>query len=48
LLQLLPVRELLDGKTIDYPRQVNVTFKTAPKGETPQTLTLPLGEGDGS
>jgi site-specific DNA-methyltransferase (adenine-specific) len=45
-LQLLTVRELLDGKPIDYPRQVNVTFKTAPKakGEAPTTLTLPLEE----
>jgi site-specific DNA-methyltransferase (adenine-specific) len=47
-LQLLTVQELLEGKAIDYPRLVNVTFKPAPKakGEAPQTLTLPL-EGEG-
>ena len=41
-LQLLTVAELLDGKGIDYPRTVNVTFKTAPKakGQTPENLAL--------
>jgi hypothetical protein len=33
-IQLLTVGELLDGRTIDYPRTagVNRTFKAAPKG----------------
>jgi hypothetical protein len=34
-LQLLTVAELLDGKTVDFPRE-NVTFKKAPKAEMPK------------
>lgn len=47
-LQLLTVKGLLEGKGIDYPRLVNVTFKPAPraKGKAPTTLALPLDEGD--
>jgi SAM-dependent methyltransferase len=35
-LQILTVAELLEGKTVDYPpsRQVNVTYKKAPKAKT--------------
>jgi hypothetical protein len=43
---VLTVEELLEGKDIDYPRLVNVTFKAAPKAERAETTTLalPLGE----
>ena len=49
-LQILTVAELLDGKGIDYPRLVNVTFKAAPKTQRADatTLALPLGEGEGA
>jgi site-specific DNA-methyltransferase (adenine-specific) len=45
-LQLLTVAELLDGKGIDYPRAVNVTFKTAPKAKrgSPENLALSWDE----
>jgi DNA modification methylase len=48
-LQLLTVEELLEGKGIDYPRHVNVTFKAAPKATPTEatTLALPWGKGDG-
>ncbi len=40
-LQILTVGELLEGKTIDYPRTVNVTFKKAPKAASAhEQLTL--------
>lgn len=48
-LQLLTVRELLDGKRVDYPpsQQVNVTYKRAPraKGKKAEqiSMTLPAG-----
>lgn len=45
-IQILTVRELLAGKTIDMPpmKQVNVTFKRAPKVtiERVETLELPI------
>ena len=48
-LQILTVSELLTGKGIDYPpaRQVNVTFKKAPKRNPTgdETGFLPLGGG---
>ena len=49
-LQILTVAELLDGKAIDYPRLVNVTFKAAPKAAHVEatTLALPLGEEEGA
>jgi DNA methylase/restriction endonuclease len=34
-LQILTIAELLSGKGIDYPHPSNVTFKRAPKAETP-------------
>jgi hypothetical protein len=44
------VGELLEGRGIDYPHLVNVTFKAAPKatriGAT--MLALPLEEGEES
>lgn len=49
-IQILTVRQLLGGKRIDYPpaRQVNVTFKKAPKRNptADETGFLPLGGGD--
>jgi hypothetical protein len=49
-LQLLTVRELLEGQGIDYPHHVNVTFRAAPKAARPEatTLALPWGEGEGA
>ncbi len=47
-LQILTIAELLEGKGIQMPplRQVNVTFKRAPKakGEGPRIMELPLVE----
>jgi hypothetical protein len=34
-LQILTIAEILNGKSIDYPHPSNVTFKRAPKAETP-------------
>lgn len=34
-LQILTVAEILEGRGIDYPHPSNVTFKRAPKAETP-------------
>ena len=34
-LQILTIAEILNGKGIDYPHPSNVTFKRAPKAETP-------------
>lgn len=48
-LQILTVRELLEGKGIDYPsKHGNVTFKRAPKAQTSQgtAMELPLGAGE--
>lgn len=44
-IQVLTVADLLGGKTVDFPRE-NVTFKKAPKAETPQAETekLPFQE----
>ena len=43
-LQIITIQELLEGKRIDMPplRQVNITFKKAPKikGEDAHTLAL--------
>ena len=41
-IQLLTVRELLDGKTIDYPHVTGLTFKKAPKEQAipAENLTL--------
>ncbi|MHB8526072.1 MAG: hypothetical protein ACYDD2_07955 [Candidatus Acidiferrales bacterium] len=41
-LQILTIAELLDGKGIDYPHMSNVTFKRAPRAETPQPEQLTL------
>ncbi len=45
-LQILTIAELLEGKRVDMPplRQVNVTFKQAPKAKSEQVEapTLPL------
>ncbi len=43
-LQILTVKELLEGKKIDYPpsRHVDVTFKRAPKAKPKETETKPL------
>jgi DNA modification methylase len=50
-LQILTVRELLEGKKIDYPsRMGNVTFKRAPRARESGAKELPLeaqGERDG-
>jgi site-specific DNA-methyltransferase (adenine-specific) len=40
-LQLLTVKELLEGKGIDYP-PANVTFKKAPKAAAEPAVPLPL------
>lgn len=44
-LQILTVTELLQGKGIGYPQHIsrNVTFKRAPRAETPQAEQLILG-----
>lgn len=41
-IQILTIEELLEGKGIDYPHPVNVTFKRAPRAEAPlpEQLTL--------
>ncbi|MHB8638933.1 MAG: restriction endonuclease [Candidatus Acidiferrales bacterium] len=41
-LQILTIAELLEGKGIDYPHMSNVTFKRAPRAETPQPEQLTL------
>lgn len=41
-LQILTVADLLEGKGIDYPHMTNVTFKRAPRAETPQPEQLIL------
>lgn len=42
-LQILTIAELLDGKGIAYPQHShNVTFKRAPRAETPQAEQLTL------
>ncbi len=44
-LQILTVEDLLGGGTISYPpsRQVNVTFRRAPKASVPGPEQLALG-----
>lgn len=37
-LQLLTIADIFSGKTVDFPRE-NVTFRKAPKSETPKTET---------
>jgi DNA modification methylase len=41
-IQILTIKELLEGKGIDYPHPVNVTFKRAPKAETAVAEQLEL------
>jgi len=41
-LQILTIEELLNGKGIDYPHPTNVTFKRAPRAETPEVEQLTL------
>jgi SAM-dependent methyltransferase len=43
-LQILTIKELLDGNRIAYPTPVNVTFRRAPRaaGRTGSTMDLPL------
>jgi DNA methylase/NACHT-associated inactive restriction endonuclease len=41
-LQILTIAELLEGKGIDYPHMANVTFRRAPRAETPQPEQLTL------
>jgi adenine specific DNA methylase Mod len=45
-LQILTIGEILNGKAIDYPHPSNVTFKRAPKAETPipEQLELTVSE----
>lgn len=42
-LQLVTVRELLDGARLDYPRQADVTYKRAPRHEQKVAEQLDLG-----
>ena len=41
------MRELLEGKRIDYPHVVNVTFKVAPKTRRAEAISLDLPLDDG-
>ena len=43
-MQILTIEEMLAGKTIDFPRMHEVTFKQAPKhkSKSPENLTLDL------
>ena len=43
-IQLLSIEELLAGKSLEYPRLLDATFKKAPKAkqETQTNLALPL------
>lgn len=41
-IQILTIEESLKGKGIDYPHPVNVTFKRAPRAETPLPEQLEL------
>lgn len=46
-IQLLTIRELLDGKDISYPHVTGVTFKKAPKSkpdDSGEALTLDVGD----
>ena len=42
-LQILTIAEVLKGKGIDYPHPSNVTFRRAPKAETPLPEQLQFG-----
>jgi len=42
-LQILTIAELLEGKGIDYPHMSNVTFRRAPRAESPQPEQFVLG-----
>src|SRR5581483_2194273 len=44
-LQILTIEELLNGKELQYPRLLEVTFKKAPKAKAAQAanMNLPLG-----
>jgi DNA modification methylase len=42
-LQLVNIAELLDGKKIEYPRLLDVTFKKAPKARKAAEEQIPLG-----
>jgi hypothetical protein len=49
-LQILTIKELLDGKRVDYPagRHTNVTFKKAPKASIArEKAELPFGDSEG-
>ena len=41
-IQILTIQELLEGRGIDYPHPTNVTFKRAPRAETPGAEQLSL------
>jgi SAM-dependent methyltransferase len=45
-LQILTIAELFQGNGIDYPRPANVTFKRAPKAQTPVAEQLKLPDQD--
>ncbi len=43
-IQILTIAEILGGKGIDYPHPSNVTFKRAPKAETPLPEQMRIGD----
>ena len=43
-IQILSIAELLAGKTIEYPRLLDVTSKKAPKARKAAEEQMPLGE----
>ena len=47
-IQILTVKQLLDGEQMKYPRWVDATFKKAPKArvEKAVTMSLPLGDAN--
>lgn len=47
-LQILTIAELLESKGIDYPHMSNVTFKRAPRAESPQPEQLTLAAAEGT
>lgn len=49
-LQILTIAELLEGRGIDYPRAVNISFKRAPKAtrDAAEALSLPFHEQEAS
>jgi hypothetical protein len=44
-IQLLTIRELLEGKGLDYPHVTGITFKKAPKAQPERADQLPLNVG---